>query len=118
MSYINNSKGVYMGGDARLWLVLIFSLIFFNTAAITLHMKNKLPLWLSGILIGFLGIILASIAGSIWVKIDKEMGGTGEGAGFAVAFLGLVIVGNGIIYLIVGVISRIKSLLKRKTYNQ
>lgn len=46
------------------------------------------------------------------------MGGSGVGAGFAAALLGLIIVGNGIIYFIVGVIYKVKSLFKQKTYNR
>ncbi|AOH57464.1 ABC transporter permease [Peribacillus simplex] len=107
-----------MNGDGLIWLVLVVSLLILNALAISLYKRNKMPLWLSGIVIGMLGPIIAFIAGYFFVKIDHNSGGTGEGAGFGAAFIGLIIVANGIIYLIIGIISKVKSLINQKNINQ
>jgi hypothetical protein len=104
-----------MSGGAY-WLLLILSLIIFNTTAI--KMKNRIPLWLSGILIGVLGVILAFVIGSWLVESDKSTGGDGVGGAFAASFFGLVIVGNGILYFLGGGISEIIRLLKQKSIDQ
>ncbi|MEW5552969.1 hypothetical protein ABGT24_05495 [Peribacillus frigoritolerans] len=41
------------------------------------------------------------------MKIDHNSCDTGEGAGFGAAFIGLIIVANGTIYLIIGIISKV-----------
>lgn len=107
-----------MSGDGLIWLVLILALLVLNFAAINFNQRNKMPFWLSGIIIGVLGPIIAFISGSIFVNLDHNSGGTGEGAGFGAAFIGLVIVANGIIYLIIGIAAKIKSFLAQRNINQ
>lgn len=80
--------------------------------AISLYNKRKMPLWLSGIVICISGPIIAMISGSFFVKMDHSAGGTGEGGTIGAAFIGLIIVANGIIYLIAGFVVKIKSLFK------
>lgn len=107
-----------MSGDGLIWLVLLLSLVILNYLAISLNKRNKMPFWLSGIIIGILGPVIAFISGSIFVNLEHNSGGTGEGAGFGAAFIGLIIVANGIIYLVIGIVSKIKNSLTKKNINQ
>ncbi|NHC42731.1 ABC transporter permease [Bacillus sp. MM2020_1] len=107
-----------MSGDGVIWSVLLTSLLVLNILAISLNKKNKMPLWGSGLIITILGPIIAFISGSIFVRLDKSMGGDGVGGAFGAAFIGLVIVGNGLLYLIIGIISKIKSILSKRNLNQ
>ncbi|MCL6586805.1 ABC transporter permease [Anoxybacillus sp. J5B_2022] len=107
-----------MNGDALVYLVLGLILLFLNSMAILLYNKNKVSLWLSGLIICILGPILAFIVGAAFVKYNHSQGGSADGAQLAAAFIGLVIVGNGIIYLIIGIISKINRFLKQKNINQ
>jgi hypothetical protein len=106
-----------MSGDGAIWAILLFSLLVLNISAITLNSKGKMPLWGSGFIIGISGPIIAFISGSIFVKIDHSMGGDGVGGAFGGAFIGLVIVGNGILYLIIGIILVIKNFFKQRNLN-
>jgi hypothetical protein len=98
----------YMSGDGAIWSVLLLSLLVLNFLAINFYKKRKMPLWGSGLIIGILGPIIAFISGSVFVKVDLGMGGDGVGAAFGAAFIGIIIVGNGILYFIIGIILLIK----------
>lgn len=107
-----------MSGDGLVWSVLISILIVLNLSAVLLYRKGKMPLWGSGLIIGILGPITALISGSIFLKIDHSMGGDGFGAAFSAAFIGFVIVGNGILYLIVGLVIVITNFIRKRQLNQ
>jgi len=107
-----------MSGDGLTWSVLISSLIVLNLSAVLLYRKGKMPLWGSGLIIGILGPIIALISGSIFLKIDHSMGGEGFGAAYSAAFIGFVIVGNGILYLIVGLLIVITKFVRKHQLNQ
>lgn len=107
-----------MSGDGRAWSVLISSLIVLNLSAVLLYRKGKMPLWGSGLIIGFLGPIIALISGSIFLKIDYSADGEGFGAAFSAAFIGFVIVGNGILYFIVGLVIVITNFIRKRQLNQ
>ncbi len=107
-----------MSGDGLTWSVLLSSLIVLNVSAILLYRKGKMPLWGSGLIIGILGPIIALISGSIFLKIDHSMGGEGFGAAFSAAYIGFVIVGNGILYLIVGLVKVIRNFIRQRQLNQ
>lgn len=107
-----------MSDDGLTWSVLLSSLIVLNVSAILLYKKGKMPLWGSGLLIGILGPIIALITGSIFLKIDYSMGGDGFGAAYSAAFIGFVIVGNGILYLVIGIVLGIKNFIKRRQVKQ
>ncbi|MED3718960.1 ABC transporter permease [Geobacillus thermodenitrificans] len=68
-------------------------------------LNNKMPLWLSGLIICIFGPVLALIIGTTLVKYNHSQGGTSEGAGYAAAFIGL---------MIIGIISKINHFLKDK----
>ncbi|MFD0050549.1 ABC transporter permease [Actinomycetes bacterium NPDC127524] len=103
-----------MGGDALIWIVLLVSLLCLNIMAISLHQKNKMPLWLSGICISVIGPIIAFMSGSIFIKMAHNEGSTGEGAGIGAAFIGLIIVANGILYFVIGIVRAIVKFAKKK----
>jgi len=107
-----------MSGDGLVWSVLISILIVLNLSAVLLYRKDKMPLWGSGLIIGILGPITALISGSIFLKIDHSMGGDGFGAAFSAAFIGFVIVGNGILYLIVGLAIVITNFIRKRQLDQ
>lgn len=71
----------------------------------------------AGLIIGILGPIIAFISGFVFVKIDHSMGGDGVGAAFGAAFIGIVIVSNGILYFIIGIIFLIKNFIKQRNLN-
>ncbi|RFU66720.1 ABC transporter permease [Peribacillus glennii] len=93
-----------MSGDGLIWLILLSVLLISNVAAIQLYKKNKLPLWLGGVGISILGPVIGFLSGSIFVKMAHNAGETGEGAALGAAFIGLVILGNGIIVFLIGII--------------
>ncbi|KAB7663007.1 ABC transporter permease [Bacillus sp. B1-b2] len=93
-----------MSGDGLIWLILLSVLLISNVAAIKLYKKNKLPLWLGGVGISILGPVIGFLSGSIFVKMAHNAGDTGEGAALGAAFIGLVILGNGIIVFLIGII--------------
>ena len=107
-----------MSGDGLVWCVLILSLIVLNLSAVLLYKKGKMPLWGSGLIIGVLGPIIALISGSIFLNIDHSMGGEGFGAAFSAAYIGFVIVFNGILYLVIGIVLVIKNFIQRRQINQ
>lgn len=107
-----------MSGDGAIWTLFLLSLLLINLLAINLYKKGKMPLWGSGLIIGVLGPIMAFISGSVFVKVDHSMGGDGVGAAFGAAFIGIVIVGNGILYFIIGIISVIKNFIKQRNLTQ
>jgi len=107
-----------MSGDGLVWCVLILSLIVLNLSAVLLYKKGKMPLWGSGLIIGVLGPIIALISGSIFLNIDHSMGGEGFGAAYSAAFIGFVIVGNGILYLIVGLAIVITNFIRKRQLDQ
>lgn len=50
----------------------------------------------NALIIGILGLIIAFISGSVFVKVDHSMDGDGVGAAFGAALIGIVIVSNGL----------------------
>lgn len=107
-----------MSGDGLTWSVLISCLIVLNLSAVLLYRKGKMPLWRSGLIIGILGPIIALISGSIFFKIDHSMDGEGFDAAFSAAYIGFVIVFNGILYLVIGIVLVIKNFIQRRQVNQ
>ncbi|WP_284037218.1 ABC transporter permease [Neobacillus sp. 114] len=98
--------------DAVIWLLILLLLTLFNWGAISFHNNKKLHFFWSGIIIGILGPIIAFLIGALFVKMDHSAGGTGEGGAIGAAFIGLMIVGNGILYVFIGMFVKIVSLIK------
>lgn len=99
--------------DGLIWLIILVLLALFNSVAIQLYKKDKLHFFWSGIIIGILGPMIAFSLGAVFVKVDHSQGSTGEGGAIAAAFIGLLIVGNGLLYLLIGIILKIVSWVKR-----
>mgnify|MGYP005830384217 CR=1 FL=1 len=106
-----------MSGGGILTVIGICLLIL-NYLAITLYFKENMPLWGSGLIISFLGPVIGFISGSVFVEIDHSMGEDGTGGALGGAFVGLVILGNGIIYIIIGMLIGIKNYIERKKVYQ
>ncbi|WP_251554271.1 ABC transporter permease [Neobacillus muris] len=94
--------------DGVIWLIILLLLTLINGGAIQLHIKKKLHFFWSGIIIGILGPLLAFSLGAVFVKL----GSTGEGGAIAAAFIGMIIVGNGIIYIIAGMVIKLVSWIR------
>lgn len=107
-----------MSGDGVVWTVLLVSLLVLNFLAINFYLKGKLPLWGSGLIIGIIGPIIAFISGSIFLKIDHSMGGDGVGAAFGAAFIGIIIVANGILYFIIGIFLMVKQFIEKRNISR
>lgn len=103
-----------MNGGALFGLVFVFSLIIFNYLPYTLNVKFKTPYWLSGLIICFLGPIVASTTGSFLLKEAKSEGSDGFGAGIAGALIALVIIANGVLYIIGSIVASIDRYFKQK----
>ncbi|HWI48226.1 MAG TPA: ABC transporter permease [Rummeliibacillus sp.] len=105
-----------MSGDGLVWIILLLLLMLFDGTAIYLHKNNKLPLWLSGIIMGILTPILGFIIGALFLKLEEVVNPTStrEGAAFAAAFIVLVLMANSIVFFIVGIILKIINYFKAK----
>jgi len=98
--------------DAVIWMILILLLILVNWAAVHLKTINKLHFVWSGLIIAILGPIMAFILGALFVHFDHSQGSTGEGGAIAAAFIGLILIGNGFIYFLIGFILKIFDYFK------
>ncbi|WP_052302343.1 hypothetical protein [Bacillus sp. SG-1] len=58
------------------------------------------------------------ISGSVFVKINHSRDGNGTGGAIGGAFVGLVILGNGVFYIIIGMFIGVKNNLERKNVNK
>jgi len=94
--------------DGALTILLFIFLILVNVYIIKWYRNGSLHLWGSGLLLAMAGVILGFLTGAILVP--------SSGAGGAVygAFVGLVIVGNGLILLLAGLAVTIGKRLTKK----
>ncbi|ELK46794.1 UNVERIFIED_CONTAM: inner-membrane translocator [Halobacillus marinus] len=83
--------------DVLMYLFLAALLIPANIFMIKWQKSGKLPLWSSGLLLAILGVVIGFAVGAILIAGDS-----GQGGGLMAAFIGLVIVGNGIVHLLIG----------------
>lgn len=96
--------------DVLLYLFLAIILIPANLFAIKWHKNEDFHLWISGLLLAIAGVILGFVAGAILVP------SSGAGGAIAGAFVGIVIVANGLLYFTIGLAIKIgKSLSKNNT---
>ncbi|THE13015.1 inner-membrane translocator [Bacillus timonensis] len=85
--------------------LFILILISLNVAFLTLFKKGKLNLMVSGIIMTILAPVIGFSSGALFLHFyDWSSGGTGEGAGYGGAFLGLITLVNGILILMIGII--------------
>jgi heme/copper-type cytochrome/quinol oxidase subunit 4 len=91
--------------DILILLLFILILISLNIAFFILFKKGKLNLIVLGIIMMILAPVLGFLSGALFLHFyDWSSGGTGEGAGYAGAFLGLITLANGILILVIGII--------------
>ncbi|WML43308.1 ABC transporter permease [Neobacillus sp. PS3-40] len=100
-------------GDFLIWVILIAALLILNYMAVSSYKKKNTSFFWSGLLICIMGPVIGFITGSIFVNMDHSAGESGEGGAIGAAFIGLIILGNGIIYLIVGAILMISNFFKK-----
>ena len=99
--------------DTLILLLVIFILILLNVACFTLFKKGKLNLYVSGIIMIILAPVIGFSSGALLLHFyDWSSGGTGEGAGYGGALLGLLTLANGILILIIGFIRSIVMYIK------
>ena len=86
-------------------MLYILLLISLNVVFFTLFRKGKLNLIFSGIIMMVLAPVIGFSSGALLLHFyDWSSGGTGEGAGYGGAFLGLITLANGVLILVIGVI--------------
>ncbi|WP_026671489.1 hypothetical protein [Alkalihalobacterium bogoriense] len=95
-------------------IVALFSLILIslNIVFIVLFLKEKLNLMVSGVIMMVLAPIIGFASGAAFLHFSA--GGTGEGAGFAGAFLGFITLANGILILVIGIIRWFLHFVKKE----
>ena len=85
--------------------LFILILISLNVVFFILFKKGKLNLMVSGIIMMILAPVMGFSSGALFLHFyDWSSGGTGEGAGYGGAFLGLITLANGVLILVIGII--------------
>lgn len=85
--------------------IFILTLISLNVVFFTLFKKGKLNLTVSGIIIMVHAPVIGFSSGALFLHFyDWSSGGTGEGAGYGGAFLGLITFANGFLIFVIGII--------------
>lgn len=98
--------------NLNLW-VFILILISLNIIFYILFKRGKLNIMVSGIIMMILAPVIGFISGSLLLHFyDWTSGGTGEGAGYGGAFLGLLTFGNGVLILVIGTFRWVITLRK------
>lgn len=100
--------------DGLPFVLLVIFLILANIFAIKWYKDRDFPLWGSGLLLAIAGVILGIISAIIMVRYNHSLGTTGEGGAIAGAMLGMIIVGNGLIYFVTGLALKIGKLFTKK----
>ncbi|ALC90650.1 inner-membrane translocator [Bacillus sp. FJAT-18017] len=95
-------------------VIYILILISLNVVFFAAFKKGKLNLIVSGIIMMVLAPIIGFSSGALFLHFyDWSSGGTGEGAGYGGAFLGLLTLANGVLILLIGIINRILHFVKK-----
>ncbi|KON90017.1 inner-membrane translocator [Sporosarcina globispora] len=93
--------------------LFILILISINIVFFILFKKRKLNLMVSGIIMMILAPVIGFSSGALFLHFyDWSSGGTGEGAAYGGAFLGLIALGNGILILLIGIMRWISTFRK------
>ncbi|MYL49868.1 inner-membrane translocator [Halobacillus litoralis] len=94
--------------DGALTILLFIFLILVNVYTIKWYRNGRLHLWGSGLLLATAGVILGFLTGAILVPLS------GAGGALYGAFVGLVIVGNGLLLFLTGLTLTIGKRLSKK----
>lgn len=96
-------------------LLFIIILLSLNIIFFKLFKKRKLNLIISGIIMMIIAPVIGFSSGALFLHFyDWSSGGTGEGAGFGGAFLGLITIANGILIFLIGIIRWVITLFRKK----
>lgn len=102
--------------DYLILALFILILISLTIISFVLFKKKKVNLMVSGIMIMLLGPVIGFSSGALFLHFyDWSSGGTGEGAGFGGAILGLVTIANGILIFLIGMIGWMITLFRKIT---
>ncbi|MBU9671882.1 inner-membrane translocator [Planococcus sp. CP5-4] len=96
--------------DVLMYLFLAAWLIPANIFIIKWHRSGRFPLWAAGILLAVFSIGLGYAARFILVDI----GATGQGGAIMAMFIGLVVLANGVIHFVIGMVLTIVKLVANK----
>lgn len=100
--------------DTLILFLVIFILILLNVAFFILFKREKLNLLASGIIMIILAPVIGFLSGALFLHFyDWSSRGTGEGAGYGGAILGLLTLANGILILMIGFIRAIVIYIKK-----
>ncbi|PWA07905.1 inner-membrane translocator [Pueribacillus theae] len=101
--------------DVLILLLFILVIILLNIAFFILFKKRDLNLMVSGIVMMALAPVLGFLSGALFLYFyDWSSGGTGEGAGYGGAFIGLITLVNGALILLIGIIRWIITISAKK----
>ncbi|RCW76810.1 inner-membrane translocator [Saliterribacillus persicus] len=85
--------------------LFIIVLLILNVISFTLFKKDKLNLIVLGTIMMVLAPVFGFLSGALFLHFYYwSSGGTGEGAGYGGAFLGLITLANGFLTVVVGMI--------------
>ncbi|WP_462405397.1 inner-membrane translocator [Gracilibacillus sp. Marseille-QA3620] len=102
--------------DYLILALFILILISLTIISFVLFKKKKVNLMVSGIIIMLLGPVIGFSSGALFLHFyDWSSGGTGEGAGFGGAILGLVTIANGVLIFLIGMIGWMLTLFRKIT---
>ena len=102
--------------DYLILALFILILISLTIISFVLFKKKKVNLMVSGIMIMLLGPVIGFSSGALFLHFyDWSSGGTGEGAGYGGAILGLVTIANGILIFLIGMIGWMITLFRKIT---
>ncbi|PLT28058.1 inner-membrane translocator [Peribacillus deserti] len=100
--------------ESIILVVFILVITSLNILFYLLYRKGKLSLIVSGLIMMMLAPLLGFFSGALLHQFyDWNSGGTGEGAGYGGAILGLLTFVNGIIILVTGIIRSIYQFIKK-----
>ena len=102
--------------DYLILALFILILISLTIISFVLFKKKKVNLMVSGIMIMLLGPVVGFSSGALFLHFyDWSSGGTGEGAGYGGAILGLVTIANGVLIFLIGMIGWMITLFRKIT---
>lgn len=102
--------------DYLILALFILILVSLTIISFVLFKKKKVNLMVSGIMIMLLGPVIGFSSGALFLHFyDWSSGGTGEGAGYGGAILGLVTIANGILIFLIGMIGWMITLFRKIT---
>ncbi len=100
--------------DYLILALFILILVSLTIISFVLFKKKKVNLMVSGIMIMLLGPVIGFSSGALFLHFyDWSSGGTGEGAGYGGAILGLVTIANGILIFLIGMIGWMITLFRK-----